>query len=236
MAIKWRLDEVLERRGLKVADIQRVTAIDGDAPSPAALYRLLSAAPDRLNLSMLNTLCFAAQCTPGELLQYVPDLVGDPVQADPADLVQRAVAAAEAADMAKREKEQRGFEDRQAKLARHVHAMSPELSLALASTLEGDPDDPVFTSLLWTLNPESASDAEFGEDSIRFKKRVVLSTRFTSDQIPVVASLVGDRPTFSVQTSRGGTLGFSNLVGFGRGVRSYLETQQRLATQEQTQR
>ncbi|MFD4358053.1 helix-turn-helix domain-containing protein [Nocardia sp. NPDC058518] len=237
MAIKWRLDEVLEQRGLKVADIQRVTALDADAPSQAALYRLLSAAPDRLNLSVLNTLCFAAQCTPGELLHYIPDAVDGAGPAASRDLVQRALAAADAESSAKREKEQRWLENRDAGIAKYVHTVSPELSQALAETLDGDPNDPVFTSLLWTLSPESTAAAEVEEDSIRFKKqRVSFSTRFTSEQIPVVVSLMGDRPVFSVQTSRGSTSGFSDLLGFGKGVRSYLETQQLLASQEQQQR
>ncbi|MFI7531448.1 hypothetical protein [Nocardia salmonicida] len=109
------------------------------------------------------------------------------------------------------------------------------MSRALAETLDGEPNDPVFTSLLWTLRPESAAGAEVGDDSIRFKKRVSLSARFISEQVPVVVTLMGDRPVFSVQTSRGSTLGFSDLLGFGKGMRSYMETQQLLASREQQQ-
>ena len=71
--LTWRLRDVMAERGiLHISDLIPALTDRGIPLSRAAIYSALSAAPDRISLSLLAALCDVLECTPNDLLQPRP--------------------------------------------------------------------------------------------------------------------------------------------------------------------
>jgi putative transcriptional regulator len=68
MAIVIRVDVMLARRQMKVAELADAIGI-----TPANLSILKNGHAKAVRFSTLEALCRELQCTPGELIEYVPD-------------------------------------------------------------------------------------------------------------------------------------------------------------------
>ncbi|WP_341934489.1 MULTISPECIES: helix-turn-helix domain-containing protein [unclassified Microbacterium] len=59
----WRLREVMASRGLfNISDLIPILVDYGIELSPSQLYRLLGGSPERINLTLLHTICEALDC------------------------------------------------------------------------------------------------------------------------------------------------------------------------------
>lgn len=67
--IKITLDRIMfEKDKIKVPELQSLSGINKNT-----LYALYNNSSTRLDLSVLNRLCKALNCEPGDLLEYIPD-------------------------------------------------------------------------------------------------------------------------------------------------------------------
>jgi Predicted transcriptional regulator len=67
--IKFKLDEVMFKNGkMKVPQLQELSGINR-----TTLYAIYNNKYNRADFSVLNRLCIALECQPGDLLEYVPD-------------------------------------------------------------------------------------------------------------------------------------------------------------------
>lgn len=74
--IEWRLQACMAEAGIRFAtDLRRrlVDVLGEDlSPSEAHVSRLVRTRPERLNLTILDGLCVALGCAPGDLLRHRP--------------------------------------------------------------------------------------------------------------------------------------------------------------------
>ncbi|WP_103108743.1 helix-turn-helix domain-containing protein [Brevibacillus reuszeri] len=68
MAIRFRLGEVMEQRGLDQKDIIEITGLSRNTVKVLALGAIA-----RVDFESLNKLCMALSVTPGDLIEYTPD-------------------------------------------------------------------------------------------------------------------------------------------------------------------
>ncbi len=80
MAIKYyRLLDLLNKRGISKGELQKIASF-----SSATMAKISSHKP--VNLSVINSICAALNCQPGDLMEYIPD-------APPDGLMDKAVSA-----------------------------------------------------------------------------------------------------------------------------------------------
>lgn len=68
MMIEWRLNELMGKKRLKIADVAREA--DVSWATVGAIYHGKAKA---VSLEILNALCKTLDCQPGDLLTYIPD-------------------------------------------------------------------------------------------------------------------------------------------------------------------
>ena len=69
MTIKFRLDRVMFEKGnIKIPELQKLSNVNKNT-----LYGLYKGEITRIDISVINRVCTAMGCQPGDLLQYVPD-------------------------------------------------------------------------------------------------------------------------------------------------------------------
>jgi len=69
MTIKFRLDRVMFEKGnIKIPELQKLSNVNKNT-----LYGLYKGEITRIDISVVNRVCAAMGCQPGDLLQYVPD-------------------------------------------------------------------------------------------------------------------------------------------------------------------
>lgn len=66
--LAWRLDRLLDERGLSLSDLQRRTGL-----SYSTLHAIKQNTPGAITYATLARLCEALRVVPGTLLEYVPD-------------------------------------------------------------------------------------------------------------------------------------------------------------------
>jgi putative transcriptional regulator len=74
MSIKFRLDEVLQERGQSAYSLSKQTNI-----AESVLWRMRHAKTQGVQWDTLNRICEALNCTPGDLIVYVPDTESVPI-------------------------------------------------------------------------------------------------------------------------------------------------------------
>lgn len=75
MVIRYRLDELLKARHMTANQLSRASGI---AASTLSAIRTNQA--ERLDRTTIERICKALQCTPGDLIVYIPDDTLPPVQ------------------------------------------------------------------------------------------------------------------------------------------------------------
>ena len=75
MVVKYRLDELLKSRGMSARQLSLATGI---ATSTLSAIRRNEA--ERLDRTTIERICKALQCTPGDLIVYIPDNTLPPIQ------------------------------------------------------------------------------------------------------------------------------------------------------------
>lgn len=66
----WRLRQVMAAHGLfSTTDLAPLLVERGVELSAAQIYRLVTSAPERLNMRVLAAVCDALQCTPNDLIE-----------------------------------------------------------------------------------------------------------------------------------------------------------------------
>lgn len=66
----WQLRQVMASHGLfSTTDLQPLLAERGVELSAAQIYRLVTSAPERLNMRVLAAVCDALGCTPNDLIE-----------------------------------------------------------------------------------------------------------------------------------------------------------------------
>jgi putative transcriptional regulator len=69
MAIKFNLDKVMFERGrMKVPDLQEISSVNKNT-----LYALYNGNITRIDVSVIERICKALNCQPGDLIEYIPD-------------------------------------------------------------------------------------------------------------------------------------------------------------------
>jgi len=70
LSFRWRLRQVMaDREMFATSDLAPLLAERGIDLSPAQVYRLVTTAPERLNVQILVALCDALDITPNDLIQ-----------------------------------------------------------------------------------------------------------------------------------------------------------------------
>ncbi|MDN5803385.1 MAG: helix-turn-helix transcriptional regulator [Microlunatus sp.] len=73
VGLEWKLREVMASRGLfATTDLMPLLEARGVRLSATQVYRLVTQAPERLNMRVLAAACDALECTPAELIKVVP--------------------------------------------------------------------------------------------------------------------------------------------------------------------
>ncbi|EIW19502.1 MULTISPECIES: helix-turn-helix domain-containing protein [Pelosinus] len=69
--IKFKLDRIMfEKDKIKVPKLQELSGVNKNT-----LYAIYNNTATRVDLSVLNRLCAALNCQPGDLLEYVPSQI-----------------------------------------------------------------------------------------------------------------------------------------------------------------
>lgn len=69
MAIKFTLDRVMFENGrMKVPELQKLSGVNKNT-----LYGIYNGDITRIDVSVIDRICKALNCQPGDLLKYVPD-------------------------------------------------------------------------------------------------------------------------------------------------------------------
>lgn len=67
--IKFKLDRILfERQRMKIPQLQEQSGVNKNT-----LYGIYNNSITRVDLSVLDRICTALNCQPGDLLEYIPD-------------------------------------------------------------------------------------------------------------------------------------------------------------------
>lgn len=67
--IKFNLDRILFENGkMKVPELSKISGVNKNT-----LYALSNSTITRLDVSVLDRLCMALNCQPGDLLEYIPE-------------------------------------------------------------------------------------------------------------------------------------------------------------------
>jgi DNA-binding Xre family transcriptional regulator len=70
VGFEWRLRQIMASRGLfSTTDLHPLLAERGVELSATQVYRLVTQAPERLNMRVLAAVCDALQCTPNDLIE-----------------------------------------------------------------------------------------------------------------------------------------------------------------------
>lgn len=68
MAIKFKLDRVMFEKGnIKIPTLQKMSSVNKNT-----LYGLYKGEITRVDISVIDRVCAALDCQPGDLLQYIP--------------------------------------------------------------------------------------------------------------------------------------------------------------------
>ena len=79
---EWKLRQLMATRGLfSTTDLQPLLVERGVELSAAQVYRLVTSAPERLNMRVLAAVCDALDCTPDDLIKPTAETVDRPVRA-----------------------------------------------------------------------------------------------------------------------------------------------------------
>lgn len=79
---EWKLRQVMATRGLfSTTDLQPLLVERGVELSAAQVYRLVTSAPERLNMRVLAAVCDALDCNPNDLIEPTASTVDTPVRA-----------------------------------------------------------------------------------------------------------------------------------------------------------
>lgn len=79
---EWKLRQLMATRGLfSTTDLQPLLVERGVELSAAQVYRLVTSAPERLNMRVLAAVCDALDCTPNDLIEPTAATVDTPVRA-----------------------------------------------------------------------------------------------------------------------------------------------------------
>lgn len=79
---QWNLRQVMATRGLfSTTDLQPLLVERGVELSAAQVYRLVTSAPERLNMRVLAAVCDALDCTPNDLIEPTAGTIDTPVRA-----------------------------------------------------------------------------------------------------------------------------------------------------------
>ncbi|WP_083636646.1 helix-turn-helix domain-containing protein [Leptolyngbya sp. 'hensonii'] len=70
MTIRWMLASVMLEKDIKTGDLAERTGLHPNTVSKLKSHREM---PARLDRETLEKLCVALDCTPGDLLRYVPN-------------------------------------------------------------------------------------------------------------------------------------------------------------------
>ena len=71
MTIRWKLNQLMFERGIKNAELVRLTGFHANTISKLKNLREM---PDRLEKTTLNELCRALACQPSDLMEYAPGI------------------------------------------------------------------------------------------------------------------------------------------------------------------
>lgn len=73
MTIKFNLDRIMFENGnIKIPTLQELSNVNKNT-----LYGLYKGEITRIDISVIDRVCAALNCQPGDLLQYVPDVKPD---------------------------------------------------------------------------------------------------------------------------------------------------------------
>lgn len=76
---EWHLRRKLAERGIyKTTELVPLLAEQGVRLSREQVYRLVTAAPQRLNIEVLDALCVILDCTPNDLISFTAVQVAQP--------------------------------------------------------------------------------------------------------------------------------------------------------------
>ena len=79
---EWKLRQLMATRGLfSTTDLQPLLVERGVELSAAQVYRLVTSAPERLNMRVLAAVCDALDCTPNDLIEPTAGTIDTPVRA-----------------------------------------------------------------------------------------------------------------------------------------------------------
>jgi len=68
--VRFTLDKAMFDRGrIKVPELQELSGINKNT-----LYAIYNNSSSRVDLSVINRLCKALNCTPADIFEYVPDI------------------------------------------------------------------------------------------------------------------------------------------------------------------
>lgn len=69
MSIKFNLDRIMFEQGkMKVPELHKKCGVNKNT-----LYGIYNGDIKRIDVSVINRICAALNCQPGELLEYIPD-------------------------------------------------------------------------------------------------------------------------------------------------------------------
>ena len=71
MTIRWKLNQLMFDRGIKNAELVKLTGFHANTISKLKNLREM---PDRLEKTTLNELCKALDCQPSDLMEYAPEV------------------------------------------------------------------------------------------------------------------------------------------------------------------
>lgn len=73
MTIEFRLDRVMFEKGnIKIPELQKLSNVNKNT-----LYGFYKGEITRVDVSVINRVCAALDCQPGDLLEYTPDIKKD---------------------------------------------------------------------------------------------------------------------------------------------------------------
>jgi len=71
--IKFKLDRVLFENGnIKVPKLQEISGVNKNT-----LYAIYNGSITRIDISVIDRICAALNCQPGDLLEHIPDKEGE---------------------------------------------------------------------------------------------------------------------------------------------------------------
>jgi len=67
--IRFTLDKVMFEKGrMKIPELQKLSGVNKNT-----LYAIYNNSSTRVDLSVLDRICNALNCTPGDLMEHIPD-------------------------------------------------------------------------------------------------------------------------------------------------------------------